>query len=103
MLKTNKTQENGELFITLEGRLDTLTSPGFDEELEAMLPNVKKLTLDFKDLDYISSAGLRTILAAQQYMEDNGLPNVTVININEVIKETFELTGFDELVDAHWA
>ena len=75
MLNTNKQLDNGELFITLEGRLDTLTSPGFDEELEAMLPDVKKLTLDFKDLEYISSAGLRTILAAQQFMEDNDLPN----------------------------
>ncbi len=103
MLNTNKQLDNGELFITLEGRLDTLTSPGFDEELEAMLPDVKKLTLDFKDLEYISSAGLRTILAAQQFMEDNDLPNVIVLNINENVRETFELTGFDELVDAHWA
>ena len=54
-------------------------------------------------MEYISSAGLRTILAAQQFMEDNDLPNVIVLNINENVRETFELTGFDELVDAHWA
>ncbi len=103
MLDTNKTFENGELLIALEGRLDTLTAPGFDAELEEMLPEVKKLVLDFKDLEYISSAGLRTILEAQQYMEDNSLPNVKVLNVNETIRETFELTGFDAIVDVEWA
>ncbi len=103
MLNTRKTLENGELYIVLEGMLNALTSPGFDEELEAMLPGVKKLTLDFKDLEYISSGGLRTILEAQQYMEDHSLPDVVVLNINENIRSTFELTGFDNFVEAHWA
>lgn len=103
MLSTTKTFNNGELLIELEGRLDTLTSPGFDDELEELLPKAEKLTLDFKNLEYISSAGLRSLLAAQQYMEDNKRPTVTVLNVNKNIRETFELTGFDSCVDAHWA
>jgi anti-sigma B factor antagonist len=91
--------ENGELFITLEGRLDTLTSPEFDKELEAALPEATSITMDFGGLEYISSAGLRTLLEAQQYMEDNGYPNVKILNINDTVRETFELTGFDEMLD----
>ena len=99
MLNTEKTLENGELFIKLEGRLDTLTSPDFDRELEEMLPGVERVTMDFAALEYISSAGLRTLLAAQQYLEDNALPNLKVLNINDEIRETFELTGFDNMLD----
>jgi anti-sigma B factor antagonist len=91
--------ENGELFITLEGRLDTLTSPGFDKELEAALPEASSITMDFGKLEYISSAGLRTLLEAQQYMEDKGYPNIRVLNINDTVRETFELTGFNEMLD----
>lgn len=99
MLNSNKKLENGKLFIELEGRLDTLTSPEFEKELEAMFSEITELTLDFEKLEYISSAGLRTLLSAQQFMEDNGYPNVKVLHINENIKETFELTGFDEMLD----
>ena len=99
MFNTTKKIEDGILIVTLEGSLDTLTSPGFDKELEEVLPTVKGLTLDFEKLEYISSAGLRTLLAAQQYMEDNNYPDVKVLNINDNIRETFELTGFDEMLD----
>ena len=99
MLNITKRTENDELFIELEGRLDTLTAPGFDRELEAELANVKGLTLDFEKLEYISSAGLRTLLAAQQYMEDHGYRNVKVLHINEVVRDTFDLTGFFDIVD----
>ena len=99
MLNTTKKLENGELFITLEGRLDTLTSPAFETELEEMFPEVRKITMDFEKLEYVSSAGLRTLLTAQQYMEDNGYPNVKLINVNDVVMETFELTGFNDMLD----
>jgi anti-sigma B factor antagonist len=99
MLNTTKEIDNGVLIVTLEGSLDTLTSPGFDKDLEEILPTVKGLTLDFEKLEYISSAGLRTLLAAQQYMEDNNYPNVKVLHLNANIREVFELTGFDEMLD----
>lgn len=99
MLNTTKKMENDELFIELEGRLDTLSSPGFDRELEAELPNVKGLTLDFEKLEYISSAGLRTILAAQQYMEEHGYRDVKVVHMNEMIRDIFDMTGFFDIVN----
>ncbi len=99
MLNTTLTVKDGELFCALEGRLDTLSAPGFDKELEAALEGVTGLTIDCEKLSYISSAGLRTILAAEQYMEENGYRQVKILNINKAIRETFEVTGFIDVVD----
>jgi anti-sigma B factor antagonist len=100
MLKTTMKNENGDIFVTLEGRLDTLTSPGLEKELEPALADAKTLTLDVEKVEYISSAGLRTILEAQQFMEEKGLPNVKVINVNKAVAEVFTITGFFMMVDA---
>lgn len=100
MLTTKMKNENGDLIVSLEGRLDTLTSPGFEKELEQCLPDAKSLTLDVEQVEYISSAGLRTILAAQQFMEEKDLPDVKVVNINPAVEEIFAVTGFDKMVDA---
>lgn len=100
MFNATFTREDDELIATLEGRLDTLTSQDFERELEKMLtPDVHGLTIDTKDVEYISSAGLRTILAAQQYMEANDYRDVKVVNVNDVIKDVFAVTGFNKLVD----
>ena len=99
MLDTKMKLENEELHVTLTGRLDTLTSPGFEKELEGYFGKIKGLTLDFESLEYISSAGLRTILETQQYMEENGCRNVKVLHINETIRDTFEVTGFMDILD----
>ena len=76
MLNINKQAENGKLVIALEGRLDTTTSPVLEVELKSSLDGVTELIMDFEKLDYVSSAGLRSLLTAQQYMEDNGYPDV---------------------------
>lgn len=99
MLDFNMNMENGELFVTLEGRLDTLTSPSLDKELEEAIVDANFLTIDFEKLEYISSAGFRTILEAAQYMEEKDLPRIRAININESMKDLFLVTGFDDIVD----
>lgn len=96
-MKINKTQNGADLTVSLEGRLDTTTAP----ELEAALgglDGVTKLIFDMAKLDYISSAGLRVLLAAQKNQEksDGGM---TVVNVNEEIREIFEVTGFDEVLN----
>lgn len=80
------------LSISLEGRLDTMTAPELEKVLEKELPGMKKLVLDFTDLEYISSAGLRVILGAYQALGES--EGVTVRNANEYVLETFEMTGF---------
>ena len=99
MLDITKKITNGKVYISLAGHLDVMTSPGFGKELEQLLPEAKELTLDFAQLEYISSAGLRTLLDAIQYMDDHACPMVKIWNANNNIRETFELTGFDEMLD----
>ena len=87
-----KKKDGDTLEIAVIGPLDTITSPQFEDELTLLLDNVKHLVLDFAQLEYISSAGLRVLLAAQQVMETQG--SLTVRHVPDSIMEVFELTGF---------
>ena len=91
-----KTQTDSALLIALEGRLDTTTSPDLEKELKEALPGVTVLTLDLEKLEYISSAGLRVLLAAQKTMSRQG--TMKLINVNEIIMEIFEITGFSDIL-----
>lgn len=96
MLSINKTIENGKAAFALEGRLDTTTSPELEKELKAELDGVSELTLDFAGLEYISSAGLRVLLAAQKVMNKQG--EMKISHVNETIMEIFEVTGFSDIL-----
>ncbi len=96
MLLINK-QENGPEFImSLEGRLDTLTASQFEAELRKVIKNVNVLVLDMEKLTYVSSAGLRVLLKAQQVMEKQG--SMVIRNANQEIRDVFELTNFDDIL-----
>lgn len=92
----NKDLKGTELIISLEGRLDTITAPELEKELNASLNGVQALTFDFEKLEYISSAGLRVLLAAQKCMNKQGI--MVVRNVNETISEIFEVTGFNDIL-----
>ncbi|MBQ6772758.1 MAG: STAS domain-containing protein [Synergistaceae bacterium] len=92
----NKTTNGDELTISLDGRLDTTTAPELEAELGG-LAGVKALVMDMSKLVYISSAGLRVLLKAQKIMNKQG--SMTVKNISQEIREIFEVTGFDELLN----
>ena len=95
-VKFNK--QDSSLTVTISGNIDTVTAPELDSKLQENISDVKDLVLDFAAVDYISSAGLRVILMANQQMEEcDG--SMTVRNINEDIREIFEMTGFDSLLD----
>ena len=90
-------QLNGtELTITLSGRMDTTTAPQLEAELKASLGGVESLILDFTELDYLSSAGLRVLLAAQKQMNKQG--SMVVRHVNETIAEIFDVTGFCDIL-----
>ncbi len=93
----NKTAEAGKLTISLEGRLDTGTAPQLEAELKSSLDGVTTLVLDFAGLEYISSAGLRVLLGAQKVMAKQG--GMVIRNVNEVISEVFEVTGFVDILN----
>ena len=86
------------LTVVISGNIDTVTAPELDSQLQDNLSGIKDLILDFAAVDYISSAGLRVILMANQQMEDvDG--NMTVKNVNEDVRDVFEMTGFDSLLN----
>ena len=90
-------QKNGNaLTVALEGRLDTMTAPELEAALNSALAGVEDLTFDLEKLDYISSAGLRVLLAAQKTMNRQG--SMKVKNANEIIMEIFEVTGFTDIL-----
>ena len=91
-----KELNGADLKIALEGRLDTMTAPELEAELNQNLGNAETLTLDFSKLDYISSAGLRVLLSAHKNMSAKGGMKVT--NVNEIVREVFEVTGFTDIL-----
>jgi len=85
-----------ELEMILEGRLDTSTSPELEKAVNESVEGITKLVFDFAGLEYISSAGLRVLLAAQKIMNKQG--EMIVKNVNEVINDVFEVTGFSDIL-----
>ncbi|MBQ3792318.1 MAG: STAS domain-containing protein [Clostridia bacterium] len=91
-----KKQNESELTVFLEGRLDTSSAPELESEIKSGLDGVKSLTFDFEKLDYISSAGLRVLLSAQKTMNKQG--EMKVSHVSESIMEIFEVTGFTDIL-----
>lgn len=94
----NKQLEKNVLTVSLQGRLDTATSPELDRELQASIPGVAKLIMDFRELEYVSSAGLRVLLSTHKSMSRQK-GEMVVRNVNETINEVFELTGFLDILN----
>jgi anti-sigma B factor antagonist len=82
--------------IELVGRLDTTTAPTLDKTINEDLGNTNNLVLDLKQLEYISSAGLRVLLSAQKKFQKIG--SMKVINVCEEVMEVFEMTGFADIL-----
>ena len=93
-MKIEKELDGVRLVIKVEGRLDTNTSP--DLEAEVKLDGVKELVFDFAGLEYISSAGLRILLAAQKSMSSAG-GTMEIVGSNEAVRSVFEITGCTEI------
>lgn len=89
-------RNQNELVFEVIGRLDSTTAPALDKSINENLDNVKSLVLDFKGLEYISSAGLRVILNAQKQMKQKGKMKVT--NVCDSVMEVFEITGFVDIL-----
>ena len=91
-----KKQNGSSASISIEGRLDTTTSPDLEKEIQS-LTEAKSLTIDLANLEYISSAGLRVLLSAHKvFAKLNGM---TLINVNDSIIEIFEITGFKDILN----
>lgn len=95
-MEIKKVKNGTELNLAVEGRLDTTTAPQLEAELKQSISGVETLVLDFANLEYLSSAGLRVLLAAQKVMKKQG--EMIIRNVNETIAEIFEVTGFSDIL-----
>ena len=89
-------KNNQETIIEIVGRLDTITAPALDKTINEDTGGTQNLVLDVKGMEYISSAGLRVLLAAQKKMQKIG--SMKVINVCEEVMDVFEMTGFADIL-----
>ena len=82
--------------LAVEGRLDTTTAPELEKELKSCYDDCTELILNFADVEYISSAGLRVLLSAQKAMSKQG--SMKLVNVSSDIMEVFEVTGFSDIL-----
>lgn len=96
-MNIKKSVNGSVLSVELEGRLDTTTSPRLEEELRSSIAGITSLVIDFEKLEYISSAGLRVLLAMQKIMNRQG--EMMIKNVSETVMEIFEVTGFVDILN----
>lgn len=92
----HKTIADTTVTLTVDGRLDTTTSPELEAVLKEVLPSATKLVFDFTALAYVSSSGLRVLLMAQKQMNKQG--SMELVGVNEIVMEVFEVTGFADIL-----
>lgn len=96
-MTTEITKNAAEVVIRICGRLDTVTAPTLEKTIQEEIGNLKTLILDMKDLEYISSAGLRVLLSAQKRIQKCG--SMKLRNVSEEVMDVFEMTGFADILE----
>ncbi len=95
-MNIKKKKDGNTLTVVISGRIDTATAPGASASINESLDDVQSLILDFTGVDYISSAGLRMLLALQKKMMARD--GMKLIGVNDDVNDVFEVTGFDEIL-----
>ena len=95
-MNMEKELAGGVLTVRMEGKLDQISAPQAEKELKAEVKSAKKLVLDLKRLEYLSSAGLRLILKLDKAMKKK--EGLTVRNVNSGVMEVFAFTGFTDIL-----
>lgn len=96
-MNITKTYNEKELTIEVADRIDTVTAPDFENEINDEMGKFDSLILDFTKLEYISSAGLRVLIATQKKLKPDDIP-MTIKNVNDAISEIFRMSGFDKIL-----
>ncbi|WP_295603086.1 STAS domain-containing protein, partial [uncultured Methanobrevibacter sp.] len=91
-----KKYNGDELTMAVEGRIDTITSQILDKQINDELGKFTSLTIDFSDVEYISSAGLRVLISAQKKLD--GDASMRIVNVSDVVNEIFTMSGFDKIL-----
>lgn len=96
-MEITKNYNEKELTVSVEGRIDTITSQELDKEIQDEIGNFNSLVIDFTDLEYISSAGLRVLIATQKKLKVDDIPMV-IKNVNDSVGEIFRMSGFNKIL-----
>lgn len=97
-MNIEKKYNDKELTITVDNQIDTVTAPDFENEINDELGKFDSLILDFANLEYISSAGLRVLIATKKKLQPDGIP-FKIINTPDTIKEILSVSGLDNILD----
>ncbi|MCM1040236.1 MAG: STAS domain-containing protein [Roseburia sp.] len=97
-MKIESEKKEEKLTLWLSGRLDTTTAPQLQQVMDTELEDIKDLQIDMEQLEYVSSAGLRVLLAASKKIKAAG-GSMSIQQANDDIKEVFEITGFKDFID----
>jgi anti-anti-sigma factor len=92
-----KNYNEKELTIKVENKIDTITAPDFENEIMDEMGKFDSLIIDFTDLEYISSAGLRVLIATEKKLKPENIP--CVIKVNDTINEILVMSGFDKILN----
>ena len=92
-----KNYNQKELTLSVEGRIDTITSQDLEKEIDSEIGKFDSLIIDFANLEYISSAGLRVLIATEKKLKSDNTPMV-IKNVNDTINEIFRMSGFDKIL-----
>lgn len=93
----NKKKDGTKLIYELDGELDLVSSPILQKDIDESIDGVTELVFDFKNVKYISSTGIRVLLASQKIMNKQG--TLKVLNVNDTIMDLFKVTGFDSILN----
>ena len=100
-MQITKNYNDKELTLSIEGRIDTITSKDVDDEIQNEMGNFDSLIIDFTDLEYISSAGLRILVSTQKQLKQDNIPMV-IKNSNDSVNEIFRMSGFNKILKIEW-
>lgn len=100
-MKIAKDYNEKELTIEIGESIDTVTAPDFENAINDEIGKFDSLIIDFANLEYISSAGLRVLISTQKKLKAEGIPMI-IRNVNDTIGEIFRISGFDKVLRIEW-
>ncbi len=97
-MEVRKTINNGVLTLCVSGKLSATTADAFGQAVDEAIGEAERLVLDFEEVSYLASSGLRVLISAQKKLEQKK-GSMTILHVNSDLKEVFEITGLDEMLD----
>ncbi len=97
-MEVSKIISDGVLTLFVSGKLSATTADAFGQAVEEAIDETQRLVLDFQEVSYLASSGLRVLISAQKKLEQKK-GSMTILHVNSDLKEVFEITGLDEMLD----